>query len=310
MVEEQPMRVAAIDCGTNSIRLLIADIDGNNFREVVRDMEIVRLGQGVDETGQFHPDAIARTLAAVDKFAAEIAKRGVEKIRFCATSATRDATNRHLFVDGVRERLGIELEVISGDEEAALSFAGAIKDLDPSNGPFLVIDIGGGSTEFVFGTSTVEAARSVNIGCVRMTERHFASDPATPEQIEAARSDIQAAIAQAAAVVPITTANTLVAVAGTATTVAAAALDLPEYDRYAIHLSRISSQQTHDAATMFATSSREQRLALGYMHPGRVDVIAAGSLVLSEIMKATGASEFVASESDILDGMAFSLARN
>jgi exopolyphosphatase/guanosine-5'-triphosphate,3'-diphosphate pyrophosphatase len=310
MVEEQPMRVAAIDCGTNSIRLLIADIDGNNFREVVRDMEIVRLGQGVDETGQFHPDAIARTLAAVDKFAAEIAKRGVEKIRFCATSATRDATNRHLFVDGVRERLGIELEVISGDEEAALSFAGAIKDLDSSNGPFLVVDIGGGSTEFVFGTSTVEAARSVNIGCVRMTERHFATDPATPEQIEAARSDIQAAIAQAAAVVPITQAKTLVAVAGTATTVAAAALDLPEYDRYAIHLSRISAQQTHDAATMFATSTREQRLALGYMHPGRVDVIAAGSLVLSEIMKATGATEFVASESDILDGMAFSLARN
>ena len=310
MVEEQPMRVAAIDCGTNSIRLLIADIDGNNFREVVRDMEIVRLGQGVDETGQFHPDAIARTLAAVDKFAAEIAKRGVEKIRFCATSATRDATNRHLFVDGVRERLGIELEVISGDEEAALSFAGAIKDLDPSNGPFLVVDIGGGSTEFVFGTSTVEAARSVNIGCVRMTERHFASDPVTTQQIELARTDIQAAIAQAAAVVPITQAKTLVAVAGTATTVAAAALDLPEYDRYAIHLSRISAQQTHDAATMFATSSREQRLALGYMHPGRVDVIAAGSLVLSELMKATGASEFVASESDILDGMAFSLARN
>jgi exopolyphosphatase/guanosine-5'-triphosphate,3'-diphosphate pyrophosphatase len=310
MVEEQPMRVAAIDCGTNSIRLLIADIDGNNFREVVRDMEIVRLGQGVDETGQFHPDAIARTLAAVDKFAAEIAKRGVEKIRFCATSATRDATNRHLFVDGVRERLGIELEVISGDEEAALSFAGAIKDLDPSNGPFLVVDIGGGSTEFVFGTSTVEAARSVNIGCVRMTERHFASDPASSEQIESARNDIQAAIAQAAAVVPITKAKTLVAVAGTATTVAAAALVLPEYDRYAIHLSRISAQQTHDAATMFAISTREQRLALGYMHPGRVDVIAAGSLVLSEVIKATGATEFVASESDILDGMAFSLARN
>jgi exopolyphosphatase/guanosine-5'-triphosphate,3'-diphosphate pyrophosphatase len=310
MVEEQPMRVAAIDCGTNSIRLLIADIDGSNFREVVRDMEIVRLGQGVDETGQFHPDAITRTLAAVDKFAAEIAKRGVEKIRFCATSATRDATNRHLFVDGVRERLGIEPEVISGDEEAALSFAGAIKDLDPANGPFLVVDIGGGSTEFVFGTSTVEAARSVNIGCVRMTERHFDTDPVATEQIELARTDIQAAIAQAAAVVPITKAKTLVAVAGTATTVAAAALELPEYDRYAIHLSRISAQQTHDAATMFAASTRDQRLSLGYMHPGRVDVIAAGSLVLSEIMKATGATEFVASESDILDGMAYSLARN
>ncbi len=301
------MRVAAIDCGTNSIRLFIADIDGGNFREVVRDMEIVRLGQGVDQTGQFHPDAIARTLAAVDKFAAEIAKRGVEKIRFCATSATRDATNRHLFVDGVRERLGIEPEVISGNEEAALSFAGAIQDLDPAEGPFLVIDIGGGSTEFVFGTSTVEAARSVNIGCVRMTERHFANDPATPEQIELARTDIQAAIAQAAAEVPITQAKTLVAVAGTATTVAAAALNLPEYDRYSIHLARISAAQVHDASTMFLTKNREERLALGYIHPGRVDVIPAGALVLSEIIKATGATGFVASESDILDGMARSL---
>lgn len=301
------MRVAAIDCGTNSIRLLIADIDGNNFREVVRDMEIVRLGQGVDQTGQFHPDAIARTLAAVDKFAAEIAKRGVEKIRFCATSATRDATNRHLFVDGVRERLGIEPEVISGNEEAALSFAGAIQDLDPSEGPFLVIDIGGGSTEFVFGTSSVEAARSVNIGCVRMTERHFANDPATPQQIELARTDIQAAIAQAAAEVPIKQAKTLVAVAGTATTVAAAALNLAEYDRHAIHLSRISAAQVHEASTMFLTKNRDERLALGYMHPGRVDVIPAGALVLSEIITATGATGFVASESDILDGMARSL---
>jgi exopolyphosphatase/guanosine-5'-triphosphate,3'-diphosphate pyrophosphatase len=303
------MRVAAIDCGTNSIRLLIADIDGGNFREVVRDMEIVRLGQGVDQTGQFHPDAIIRTLTAVDKFAAEIAKRGVEKIRFCATSATRDATNRHLFVDGVRERLGIEVEVISGNEEAALSFAGAIQDLDPSQGPFLVVDIGGGSTEFVFGTKSVEAARSVNIGCVRMSERHFANDPATPQQIELARTDIQGTIAIAAAEVPITKAKTLVAVAGTATTVAAAGLNLAEYDRYAIHLARVSASQVHEASAMFLTRNREERLALGYMHPGRVDVIGAGSLVLSEIMKATGASEFVASESDILDGMARSLVQ-
>ena len=303
------MRVAAIDCGTNSIRLLIADIDGNNFREVVRDMEIVRLGQGVDQTGQFHPDAIIRTLTAVDKFAAEIAKRGVEKIRFCATSATRDATNRHLFVDGVRERLGIEVEVISGNEEAALSFAGAIQDLDPSQGPFLVVDIGGGSTEFVFGTTSVESARSVNIGCVRMSERHFANDPATTEQVELARIDIQAAIAIAAAEVPIAKAKTLVAVAGTATTVAAAGLNLAEYDRYAIHLARISATQVHDASAMFLRRNREERVSLGYMHPGRVDVIGAGSLVLSEIMKATGASEFVASESDILDGMARSLVQ-
>lgn len=301
------MRVAAIDCGTNSIRLLIADIEGDNFREVIRTMEIVRLGQGVDETGQFHPDAIARTLAAVDKFALEIAKRGVQKIRFCATSATRDATNRHLFVDGVRERLGIEPEVISGEEEATLSFIGAIQDLSPSDGPFLVVDIGGGSTEFVFGTTHVESAKSVNIGCVRMTERHFTSDPIQASDIEKARLDIQAAIAIAAAVVPITQAKTLIAVAGTATTVAAAALDLSDYDRYAIHLARISAEQVHKTSEMFLNQNREQRLALGYMHPGRVDVIPAGSLVLAEIMKATGASEFVASESDILDGIARSI---
>jgi exopolyphosphatase/guanosine-5'-triphosphate,3'-diphosphate pyrophosphatase len=303
------MRVAAIDCGTNSIRLLIADIEGNNFREVIRTMQIVRLGQGVDQTGEFHPDAIARTLAAVDLFASEIAKCGVEKIRFCATSATRDATNRHLFVDGVRERLGIEPEVISGEEEAALSFAGAIQDLNPSDGPFLVVDIGGGSTEFVFGTTTVESAKSVNIGCVRMTERHFAQDPASQAQIELARADIQAAIAEAAGIVPITKAKTLIAVAGTATTVAAAALNLNEYNRYAIHLSRISAVQTHETSQMFLTKTREERLALGYMHPGRVDVIPAGALVLSEIMKATGAIVFVASESDILDGIARSIAK-
>ena len=302
------MRVAAIDCGTNSIRLLIADCEGKNLREVIRTMEIVRLGQGVDETGAFHPDAITRTLAALDGFAREIAKRGVEKIRFCATSATRDATNRHLFIDGVRERLGIEPEVISGDEEAQLSFIGAIQDLNPSDGPFLVVDIGGGSTEFVFGTTAVESAKSVNIGCVRMSERHFKSDPVTREEIELARRDIQAAIAVAGAVVPITHAKTLVAVAGTATTVAAAALELAEYDRYAIHLARISAAQVHDVSSMLAGMNREQRSSLGYMHPGRVDVIAAGALVLSEIMKATGASHFVASETDILDGVARSLA--
>ena len=163
------MRVAAIDCGTNSIRLLIADVDGANFREIVRDMEVVRLGQGVDKTGQFHPDAIARTLAAVDKFALAIAAKGVEKIRFCATSATRDATNRDLFINGVKERLGIEPEVIPGEVEAALSFQGATKDFNKAQGPFLVVDIGGGSTEFVFGTEKVEFAKSVNIGCVRMS---------------------------------------------------------------------------------------------------------------------------------------------
>ncbi len=302
------MRVAAIDCGTNSLRMLIADIEGSNCREVIRTMEVVRLGQGVDETGEFHPDAIARTLAGVDKLAVEIAKRGVQKIRFCATSATRDATNRHLFIDGVRDRLGVEPEVISGEEEAALSFTGAIQDMSLADAPFLVVDIGGGSTEFVFGTTQVEFAKSVNIGCVRMTERHFTNDPIQVHEIEKARVDIQEAIAKAAAVVPITSAKTLIAVAGTATTVAAAALGLPEYDRYAIHLARISAAQSHDIANMFLNSTHEQRLALGYMHPGRVDVIPAGSLVLSEIMKASGATEFVASESDILDGIARSIA--
>ena len=301
------MRVAAIDCGTNSIRLLIADIDGGNFREITRLMEVVRLGQGVDKTGAFHPDAIARTLAAVDIYAAEIAKRGVEKIRFCATSATRDATNRDLFIDGVKERLGIEPEVIAGEVEAALSFAGATKDFDKSQGPFLVIDIGGGSTEFVFGTDSVEAARSMNIGCVRMTERHFTGDQPDPGQIASAIEDIDENIRQAAKSVPITEAKTVIMVAGTATTIAAAALDLPAYDRYAIHLSRISAERTHEISTQMLRETREQRAAHGYMHPGRVDVIGAGSLVLDRIMKATGATEFVASESDILDGMAWSL---
>jgi len=304
------MRVAAIDCGTNSIRLLIADIDGNNFREVSRDMEIVRLGQGVDKTGQFHLDAIERTLAAVDKYAAEIARRGVEKIRFCATSATRDASNRDLFINGVVERLGVSPEVISGEEEARLSFTGATKDLPDVMAPFLVVDIGGGSTEFVIGHRSVEAAKSVNIGCVRMSERHFRNDPAEQSEIDAARIDIQNAIAEAAKYVDIKGAKSLIAVAGTATTVAAAALDLPAYDRYSIHLSRISAEKTHEVSEMFLKLNRDERLSLGYMHPGRVDVIAAGSLVLSEILKATGAKEFIACESDILDGIAWSLGQN
>ena len=304
------MRVAAIDCGTNSIRLLIADIEGTNFREIYRTMEIVRLGQGVDQNKAFHPDAITRTLAAVDLFAQEIAKRGVEQIRFCATSATRDASNRDLFINGVKERLGIEPEVISGDEEARLSFIGATKEFAPSDAPFLVVDIGGGSTEFVYGHSEVEFAKSVNIGCVRMTERNIHSDPPAADEIENARRDIQEAIAIAAAIVPITKAKTLIAVAGTATSVAASALELKEYDRHAIHLARISAEQTHHVALTFAAMNAEHRSHVGFLHPGRADVFAAGSLVLSEVMKATGAKEFVASEADILDGIAFSLARN
>ena len=302
-------RVAAIDCGTNSIRLLIADITGDNFKEVLRTMEIVRLGQGVDQNKAFNPDAINRTLNAVRLFKDQIASKGVEKIRFCATSATRDASNRNLFIDGVRDILGIEVEVIPGEEEAELSFIGATKELRQSDSPFLVVDIGGGSTEFVFGRQKVDFAKSVNIGCVRMSERHLNTQPPSMAQIAQAIVDIDIAIAQAAAVVPITTAKTLVAVAGTATTVAAAALELNDYDRHMIHLSRISASNVHKVAASFQSMNKDQIASLGFMHPGRVDVITAGSLVLSRIMAATGASEFVASESDILDGMAWSLIK-
>ena len=302
-------RVAAIDCGTNSIRLLIADITDGNFKEVVRTMEIVRLGQGVDQNKSFHPDAIARTLSVVEKFAQLIASKGVEKIRFCATSATRDASNRELFTNGVKKILGVEVEVIPGEQEAALSFIGATKELSQSDGPFLVVDIGGGSTEFVFGSEKVEFAKSVNIGCVRMSERHLNLQPPTMAQIAEAIIDIDLAITQAAKVVPISQAKSLVAVAGTATTVAAAALKLAEYDRYLIHLSRISAPSVHQVAAMFQSMNKDQIAALGYMHPGRVDVITAGALVLSRIMAATGASEFIASESDILDGIAWSLSK-
>ncbi len=301
-------RVAAIDCGTNSIRLLIADIAGGNFREIYRTMEIVRLGQGVDKNKAFHPDALDRTLKATALFAEEIARRGVERMRFCATSATRDASNRELFIDGVKALLGVAPEVISGEEEAALSFKGATKELRGVGAPYLVIDIGGGSTEFVFGSERVDFAKSQNIGCVRMSERHFSSIPPQAEEIAGAKADIDEAIKGAAEIVPITEAKTLIAVAGTATTVAAAALGLSIYDRHSIHLSRISAEKTHQVSEMFLSLNRDEIAALGYMHPGRVDVIGAGSLVLSRIMALTGAKEFVASESDILDGMAWSLA--
>ena len=301
-------RVAAIDCGTNSIRLLIADITDGKFHEVLRTMEVVRLGQGVDQTKTFHPDAIARTLAVVEKFANQITVKGAEKIRFCATSATRDATNRDLFIDGVRNILGVEVDVISGAQEAALSFSGATKSLMQSEAPFLVVDIGGGSTEFVIGSTEVLAAKSVNIGCVRMSERHLNQQPPSAVQVQAAIADIDRAIAEAARDVAITTAKTLIAVAGTATTVAAAALELTAYDRYAIHLSRISAEKVHQVAAKFQSLSRDEIANLGYMHPGRVDVITAGALVLSRVMAATGAVEFVASETDILDGIAWQLA--
>jgi exopolyphosphatase/guanosine-5'-triphosphate,3'-diphosphate pyrophosphatase len=306
-------RVAAVDCGTNSIRLLVADLDPETGAETELDRrtEIVRLGQGVDATGRLADDALARTFASCEQYAEVIKGFGVSRIRFVATSATRDASNRAEFVDGVRARLGVEPEVISGDEEAGLSFRGATRALaDEGYGhptPYLVVDIGGGSTEFVLGTERVLAARSVDIGCVRMTERHLRSDPPTEAQIAGATGDIDAAIDLAAETVDLAQAKTLVGLAGSVTTVAAVALGLERYDRSRIHLSRIPADVVRSTAADLLTMSREQRAAIPVMHPGRVDVIGAGALVLARIVDRLGLSEVVVSEHDILDGIAYSL---
>lgn len=296
--------VAAIDCGTNSIRLLISSSSGI---ELVREMEIVKLGEGVDRTKNFSPEAVARTLKALRRFKELIDQHDVVRVRFCATSATRDAQNREIFTIPVEEILGVAPEVIVGTEEARLSFLGATAELSRELAPFLVVDIGGGSTEFVLGTSDVIAAISVDIGCVRMTERHFSQDPPSADEIANARRDINKAIDRASESVAISSAKTLIAVAGTATTVAAAALHLPEYDRVQIHGARISAERTVEISEWLLSLNHAQRAALGYMHPGRVEVIAAGSLVLAEIIKRTGAREFVASERDILDGIVATL---
>jgi exopolyphosphatase/guanosine-5'-triphosphate,3'-diphosphate pyrophosphatase len=305
-------RVAAIDCGTNSIRLLIADVDvdAGTLVDVERRNTIVRLGQGVDRTRRFADDALERTFAACREYAELVAAHGVGNLRFVATSASRDVENRDAFAAGVHAVLGVEPEVISGDEEAALSFAGGTRELvgvpgfDP---PYLVVDIGGGSTEFVIGDRDVEAARSVDVGCVRLTERHLHDDPATPAQVDAARADIEAAIELAAQTVPMAKA-TLVGLAGSVTTVAAIALQLPEYDADRIHHSRISAAQVHSISEMLLAMTREQRAALPVMHPGRVDVIGAGALILDTIVTRLGAPDVVVSEHDILDGIAFSIA--
>lgn len=299
----QISKVAAIDCGTNSIRLLISE----NGKELLRDMEIVKLGEGVDKTKNFSPIAVERTLAALRKFKVTIDLHGVTKVRFCATSATRDAQNREIFTVPVTEILGVAPEVIAGSEEAKLSFLGATADLPNGSGPFLVIDIGGGSTEFVFGVNDVESAISVDIGCVRMTERHFTQDPPSLTEINNAKVDINRAIDEASRVVSIGSAKTFIAVAGTATTVAAAALELPLYDRDRIHGARVNATQTAKISEWLLSLNRSERAALPYMHPGRVEVIAAGALVLAEIMKRTESSEFMASERDILDGIVATL---
>ncbi|WP_062516714.1 Ppx/GppA phosphatase family protein [Demequina gelatinilytica] len=314
------MRVAAIDCGTNSIRLLIADVDlaSGTLTDVVRTMTVVRLGQGVDRTGEFAAEALDRTFAATDEYAAACREHGVEAIRFVATSATRDARNRDTFLAGIESRLGVVPEVISGAEEAALSFRGATGALDAAHdAPFLVVDLGGGSTEVVLGVDRPEFAHSMDVGCVRMTERHLAGDPPSEEQVTAAESDVHDAIDLAFAGVPVERTATLVGLAGTITTVTAHALGLPEYDRDAINGAIVDIDDAIRACDELLASSRAERSALGFMHPGRVDVIGAGALVWrtvmtrvrSAVVAAGGAlPHVVTSEHDILDGIAFSAA--
>ncbi|MGW2414205.1 Ppx/GppA phosphatase family protein [Streptomyces tubercidicus] len=311
-------RVAAIDCGTNSIRLLVADCDPatGELKDLDRRMEIVRLGQGVDRTGRLAPEALERTFAVCREYAAVIKGLGAEHLRFVATSASRDAENREDFVRGVVDILGVEPEVITGDQEAEFSFDGATKELTGRADlarPFLVVDIGGGSTEFVLGDDSVRAARSVDIGCVRMTERHLVhggqiSDPPTDGQIKAIKADIAAALDRAEETVPLREAATLVGLAGSVTTVSAIAQGLERYEPEVLHHSRISLATVREVTGRLLSSTHAERAAIPVMHPGRVDVIAAGALVLLSIMERTGAAEVVVSEHDILDGIAFKVA--
>jgi len=306
-------RVAAVDCGTNSIRLLVADVhpDGESIVDLDRRMEIVRLGQGVDRTGRLAPEALERTFAACRRYADVIRRLGVERTRFVATSATRDAANRAEFFDGVVRLLGVAPEVITGDDEAALSYAGATRELagrDDVAAPYLVVDIGGGSTEFVLGDGKVRAARSVDVGCVRMTERHLRSDPPTPDQIAAASHDIDVGIARAAEVVPLDEAGSLIGLAGSVTTVAAIALDLPEYDPARTHHARIPAGHVRAVTADLLSTTHAERARIPTLHPGRVDVIGAGSLILQRILDRLGLPDVLVSEHDILDGIAWSIA--
>jgi exopolyphosphatase/guanosine-5'-triphosphate,3'-diphosphate pyrophosphatase len=310
-------RVAAIDCGTNSIRLLVADVtkrdDGTSWlRDVHREQRVVRLGQGVDATGRLNPEALERTRAALADYTAILRRKGAESVRMVATSATRDASNRDEFFDMTAAVLGQPAEVISGDEEARLSFTGAVGDLDPADGPFLVIDVGGGSTELVLGTwdgvqATPSAAKSTDVGCVRITERCLRSDPPTAAEIAEATEMAERVLADAFAVVPVAEARTWVGVAGTATTIGAIALDLPEYDSDAIHLSRVSKTRLAEISNSLLSLNHDQRAAIPVIHPGRVDVIGGGSLIVDVIGRhLTGLAELTVSEHDILDGIALS----
>ncbi|WP_029114414.1 Ppx/GppA phosphatase family protein [Mycobacterium sp. URHB0044] len=315
------MRVGAIDCGTNSIRLLIADVGDGGLRDVLRDMRIVRLGEGVDATGQFAPEALARTRAALAEYADELKVHQVERVRMVATSAARDVGNREEFFAMTAELLdpvvsGAVAEVISGTEEAALSFTGAVGELDASAAPFVVVDLGGGSTEVVVGdrpdSTGVTASFSADIGCVRLTERCLHSDPPTAAEIEAAREVVRDGLSQSFRAVPVEGARTWVGVAGTMTTLSALAQRMATYDSDAIHLSRVGFDELLPVCEDLIAMTRKQRAALGPMHEGRVDVIGGGAIVVEELARElrgrAGIDELVVSEHDILDGIALSIA--
>ncbi len=309
--------VAAIDCGTNSIRLLIADADDGHWRDVHREMRIVRLGQGVDATGRFAPDALQRTRAALVDYAALCAANGVDRIRMVATSATRDAANRDVFFAMTADVLGAVVdgavaEVITGVEEAELSFRGAVSELDSAAAPFVIVDLGGGSTEIMVGTDTVQVSFSADIGCVRLTERCLHSDPPTAGEVAAAREVVRERLGEALRVVPVERARTWVGVAGTMTTIAALAQNMTTYDSAAIHLSRVGVDRLLEVCDGLIAMSRAQRAALGPMHEGRADVIGGGAIVIEELAFAlrarAGIDALTVSEHDILDGIALSIA--
>jgi exopolyphosphatase/guanosine-5'-triphosphate,3'-diphosphate pyrophosphatase len=310
------MRVAAVDCGTNSIRLLVADVDpaAGTLTDVERSLEIVRLGEGVDRTGRLAPAALGRTLAALRGYADRITALGATRVRMVATSATRDASNRADFVAGVTAVLGVAPEVVTGAEEARLSFAGATADLPGTIAPpYLVVDIGGGSTELVLGGAgpqrgQVVAERSVDVGCVRLTERYLHDDPPTADQVRAATAAVDQALDEAARTVPLDQAATLVGLAGSVTTVAALHLRLDAYRADLIHHSRVGAGDVREISEELLAADHAQRAASPVLHPGRVDVIAAGALVLRRVLDRTGLPEVVVSERDILDGVALSLA--
>jgi exopolyphosphatase / guanosine-5'-triphosphate,3'-diphosphate pyrophosphatase len=295
--------VAAVDIGTNSVRLLITDARGN---PLAREMQITRLGQGVDIEGKLSDEAIARTTTVLAEYGDSLRRHGATRVRATATSAARDALNREDFFDAAERALGVRPELLPGEEEAALSFAGATVGLDRSSGPFLVVDIGGGSTEFVLGTETPEQLISVDMGCVRMTERHLRHDPAHPEELLAIRADVVALLAGVRARVDVKRARRMIGLAGTITAVAYLHMGLRHYDPARSHRALLTRDAVDRVfAELAAKDVGERRAAL--LEPKRAEVIVGGTAVLHAILHELDIHELTVSESDILDGLAQSL---